>query len=232
MDNLHLYHELEALLRMDNKYCMDDGTLIKNKIVEDALTLQPDLLKHLLSNEVMKKNFFSEIDKMLVFDKIKFQQFIMNKSFLPDSYTTYKNKIGLVAEDGRFISENRDIVLAWPYKDCVLEGGQTKEDVKRDEIFWSETLAPEEVSRLTEPKVFVGFKRFDKDGEASIGNVSSKDNLIIKGNNLLTLHSLKEKYRGKVKLIYLDPPYYFVANKSDVHCHPKLNSDCHRKVNS
>ena len=200
---------------MDNKYCMDDGTLIKNKIVEDALTLQPALLKHLLSNEVMKKNFFSEIDEMLVFDKIKFQQFIMNKSFLPDSYTAYKNKIGLVAEDGRFISENRDIVLAWPYKDCVLEGGQTKEDVKRDEIFWSETLAPEEISRLTEPKVFVGYKRFDKDGETYIGNVSSTDNLIIKGNNLLTLHSLKEKYRGKVKLIYLDPPYYFVANKSE-----------------
>lgn len=215
MDNLNLYHELEALLRMDNKYCMDDGTLIKNKIVEDALTMQPVLLKHLLSNEVMKKNFFSEIYNMLVFDKIKFQQFIMNKSFLPDSYTTYKNKIGLVAEDGRFISENRDIVLAWPYKDCVLEGGQTKEDVKRDEIFWSETLAPEEISRLIEPKAFVGFKRFDKDGEASIGNLSSKDNLIIKGNNLLTLHSLKEKYRGKVKLIYLDPPYYFVANKSE-----------------
>lgn len=42
MDNLHQYHELEALLRNDSKYCMDDGTLIKAKIVEDALNLQPD----------------------------------------------------------------------------------------------------------------------------------------------------------------------------------------------
>ena len=41
MDNLNLFHELEALLRADAKYCMDDGTLIKNKIVSDALSLNP-----------------------------------------------------------------------------------------------------------------------------------------------------------------------------------------------
>src|SRR5699024_838386 len=36
---------------------------------------------------------------------------------------------------------------------------------------------------------------------------SEDDNLIIKGNNLLALHTLKEKYAGKVKLIYIDPPF-------------------------
>ena len=200
---------------MNNKYCMDDGTLIKNKIIEDALTLQPNLLKYLLSNEAIKKNFFSIIDDLLVFDKVKFQQFIMNKSFLPDSYTAFKNKVGLVTDRGNYISENRDVVLAWPYKDCVLEGGQTKEDVKRDEIFWSETLAPEEISRLTEPKALVGFNRYDKDGEKKVEHLDPKDNLLIKGNNLLTLHSLKSKYTGQIKLIYIDPPYYFAANKSE-----------------
>lgn len=34
-----------------------------------------------------------------------------------------------------------------------------------------------------------------------------KDNMLIKGNNLLALHSLLPKYRGRVKLIYIDPPY-------------------------
>src|SRR5690625_5316700 len=29
----------------------------------------------------------------------------------------------------------------------------------------------------------------------------------MKGNNLLALHTLKEKYAGKVKIIYIDPPY-------------------------
>ena len=194
MDNLHLYHELEALLKEDSKYRMDDGTLIKNKIVSDALNLNPELLKYLISNDNLKKNFFSELDEMLVFDKVKFQQFVMNKSFLPDSYTAYKNKIGLTTDDGRFISESREVVLAWPYKDCVLEGGQTKEDAKRDEIFWSETLAPDEINRLTEPKVFTGFKRYDRDGVHNVDHLRPTDNLIIKGNKLLTLYSLRKKY--------------------------------------
>ncbi len=215
MDNLKLYHELEAILRTDSKYCMDDGTLIKNKIVSDALSLNPELLKYLLSHESLKKNFFSEIDEMLVFDKIKFQQFVMNKSFLPDSYTAYKNKIGLSTDDGRFISESREVVLAWPYKDCMLEGGQTKEDAKRNEVFWSETLAPDEINRLTEPKAFTGFKRYDREGEHDVEHLLPTDNLIIKGNNLLALYSLRKKFTGRIKLIYIDPPYYFVANKSE-----------------
>ena len=207
MDNLSLYHELEALLRTNSKYCMDDGVLIKNKIIEDALNLQPELLKYLLSHEGLKKNFFCEVDKMLVFDKVKFQQFVMNKSFLPDSYTSFKNKIGLTTDDGRFISESREVVLSWPYKDCVLEGGQTKEDAKRNEVFWSETLAPDEINRLTEPKALTGFKRYDKDGMHEISHLEPTDNLIIKGNNLLALHSMKAKFAGKIKLIYIDPPY-------------------------
>ena len=207
MDNLNLFHELEALLRADNRYCMDDGTLIKNKIVSDALSLNPELLKYLLSHESLKKNFFSELDSMLIFDKVKFQQFVMNKSFLPDSYTAYKNKIGLTTEDGRFISESREVVLAWPYKDCMLEGGQTKEDAKRNEIFWSEILAPDEINRLTEPKAFTGFKRYDREGEHDVDHIQSMDNLIIKGNNLLALYSLRKKFAGRIKLIYIDPPY-------------------------
>lgn len=207
MDNLNLFHELEALLRADSKYCMDDGTLIKNKIVSDALSLNPELLRYLLSHESLKKNFFSELDGILIFDKVKFQQFVMNKSFLPDSYTAYKNKIGLTSEDGRFISESREVVLAWPYKDCMLEGGQTKEDAKRNEVFWSETLAPDEINRLTEPKAFTGFKRYDKEGEHDVDHILSTDNLIIKGNNLLALYSLRKRFANRVKLIYIDPPY-------------------------
>ena len=192
---------------------MDDGTLIKNKIVGDALRLNPDLLKYLLSHESLKKHFFSEVNGMLVFDKVKFQQFVMNKSFLPDSYTAYKNKIGLTSDDGRFISESREVVLVWPYKDCMLEGGQTKEDAKRNEIFWSETLAPDEINRLTEPKALTGFKRYDKDGEHQVEHLQPTDNLLIKGNNLLALYSLRKRLAGRVKLIYIDPPYYFAKTK-------------------
>lgn len=207
MDALHLYHELEQLLRMNSRYCMDDGTLLKNRIVEDALSLNPLLVKLLLGNDKIKAVFFQDVEGVMVFDKVKFQRFVSDTQFLGGSYTMFKNKIGLTDENGRFISESREVVLSWPYKDCVLEGGQTKEEAKRNEIFWNETLAPDEVNRLTEPKVFSHFKRYDKNGEHEVEHLTNADNFIIKGNNLLALHSLKKKYAGKVKLIYIDPPY-------------------------
>jgi adenine-specific DNA-methyltransferase len=89
----------------------------------------------------------------------------------------------------------------------VLEGGQDKEDQKRDEILYNETLAPDEIDRLFEPKVLTNFKQYDVKGEHKVTDFTADDNLIIKGNNLLALHCLKKKYRGKVKLIYIDPPY-------------------------
>ncbi|PIR46871.1 MAG: type III restriction endonuclease subunit M [Candidatus Vogelbacteria bacterium CG10_big_fil_rev_8_21_14_0_10_45_14] len=141
-----------------------------------------------------------------------FIRFVSNKQFLPDSYTAFKNKIGLTDGD-EYVSENKEVVLAWPYKDCVLEGGMTKEDQKRDEIFYNETLAPDDINRLLDAKVFTNFKRIDKKGEHKLDGFNRdekgtiKDNLIIKGNNLLALASLKKEFAGKVKLIYIDPPY-------------------------
>ena len=213
MDNKNLFIELEKLLRMESTYCTEDGVLLKNAIVEAALALRPELIAKLLTHDGLKRNFFTEVDGVLVFDKVKFQKFVMNKRFLPDSYTSFKNKVGLTNEDGDFLSESREIVLSWPYKDCVLEGGQTKEDAKRNEVFWNEILAPDEINRLTEPKVLTNFKRYDSDGEHEVDSISMDDNLVIKGNNLLALHSLKKKYAGKVKLIYIDPPYYFTKHK-------------------
>lgn len=213
MDNKNLFIELENLLRMESTYCTEDGVLLKNAIVEAALALRPELIAKLLSHHGLKHNFFTEVEGVLVFDKVKFQKFVMNKRFLPDSYTSFKNKVGLTNEDGDFLSESREVVLSWPYKDCVLEGGQTKEDVKRNEVFWNEILAPDEINRLTEPKVLTNFKRYDVDGEHEVDSISMDDNLIIKGNNLLALHSLKRKYAGKIKLIYIDPPYYFTKHK-------------------
>lgn len=136
-------------------------------------------------------------------------QFLNNKEFLPDSFTAYKTKIGLATPDGRYLSENHDVVLNFPYKDCVLEGGQTKDDAKRQEVFFNETLAPTEINRLLDKKVLTNFKRYDSDGEHEVDELKDTDNLIIKGNNLIALHSLKKRFAGKVKLIYLDPPYYF-----------------------
>lgn len=207
MDNLNQYRELENLLRMESQYCTEDGVLLKNAIVEAALEVRPDLIKLLLTHDALKRNFFTEIDGVLVFDKVKFQKFVMNKRFLPDSYTSFKNKIGLTDDNGNFVSESREIVLSWPYKDCMLEGGQTKEDAKRNEVFWNEILAPDEINRLTEPKVLTNFSRTDGFGKMEVKDVSLYDNYIIKGNNLFVLYSLRKRYANKINLIYIDPPY-------------------------
>lgn len=206
MENLFTHLE-QVVLRMDSRFCTEDGHLLKNNVVEAALALDPKLLHYLLADEKLRKQFFREVDGLLVFDKVQFQRFVMNKQFLPDSYTSFKNKVGLTNENGEFLSESREIVLSWPYKDCMLEGGQTKEDAKRNEIFWNETLAPDEINRLTEPKALCNFRRYDSKGEHEATELCPDDNLIIKGNNLLALYSLRQRFRGKVKLIYIDPPY-------------------------
>ena len=137
--------------------------------------------------------------------------------------------------------DRSEVVLNFPFKDCILEGGQRKEDgldtyfeydekeqrytekkSKRREVFYNEVLARDEIDSLFSPKAFCNAKRYEpgksslckklnRDAELNkkrgLSEDTITDNLIIKGNNLLALHSLKEEFAGKVKLIYIDPPY-------------------------
>ena len=199
--------ELSNLLMNVEEFVVN-GVLNKNKLSELARKYDAKLLNLLIKEDNVKNHFFTTLeDGVLVFKKDVFLQFLNNKEFFPDSYTSYKTKIGLGTDNGDYISENNDVVLNFPYKDCILEGGQTKEDAKRQEVFFNKTLAPNEINRLLDNKVLTNFKRFDIDGEHKVENIKDTDNLIIKGNNLIALHSLKKRYAGKVKLIYIDPPY-------------------------
>jgi adenine-specific DNA-methyltransferase len=198
-----LLEELKSVLKKD-KRLVSRGKLLKNKIMELTFKQDKKLLKLLLSEDRTKEHFFTDVDGTLVFDKDKFVRFVNNKQFLPDSYTTFKIKIGLT-EDGEYLDKKKEVVLAWPYKDCVLEGGMKREDEGRNEIFHNEILAPDEIDKLLEPKVLTNFKRIDSRGEHKIKEIKPTDNLIIKGNNLLALHSLKKRFARKIKLIYIDP---------------------------
>ena len=200
------YDKLENLLKSKEKYIAEDGTLLKAKVYEDIQTMNKELIKLLLSDEEIKKAFFVDVDGTLVFDKSKTAWTVESKEFLPDSYTAYANKIGLTVR-GEYLSGKNDVVLDFPYKDCILEGGQTKDDQKRSEIFYNETLAIDEVRRLMEPKVFTHAAWYGVGGIKPCKTFSEDDNLIIKGNNLLALASLLKRYEGKVKCIYIDPPY-------------------------
>ena len=198
-----------------------DGVLQKYVVFNSAQNTDAQLLELLLQNDELKEKFFKKVAGALVFDRTLFIWYLEQKKFLNDSYTAYKNKIGLTI-GGKYLQARDEVALAWPFKDCHLEGGQSREECKRDEIFFNEVLAHDEITQLLMPKVLTGAAAYDKTGKQSfqkftrnaeinksrdLPGATITDNLIIKGNNLLALHSLKEEFARKVKLIYIDPPY-------------------------
>ncbi len=201
------YKTVLETLKSDDRFFSKEGELLRNAVYESAMKMDSNLLKLLYQNETTRARFFTDVDGISVFDKVGFGWVINNRSFLPDSYTRYKNKVGLVNANGDYISTSNDVSLVFPYKDCVLVGGQTKEDQKRNEIFYNETLAPDELDRLLYPKVLTNAKRYTADGVEENVVFLQNDSLLVKGNNLLTISSLLSKYEGKIKLIYIDPPY-------------------------
>lgn len=53
----------------------------------------------------------------------------------------------------------------------------------------------------------VPYHTLENDAKLSLKGENADENLIIEGDNLLALKSLLPKYQGKVKCIYIDPPY-------------------------
>lgn len=201
-------HVRSVLESFGNKYIMNE-VLKRNRIIEDLDAYDEALMTALLSDDLIHKNYTKKIANVEIFEVNQFIQMLEFKEYWEDSYTKYSNKIGLTA-GGKFIDESEDVVLDFPFKDTVLKAGMTKEDVNNgdaDEPFLNQTLAKSEIDELLEPKIFINAKRYDRSGGANVSSVKPEDSLVIKGNNLIALHSLKKRYAGKVKLIYLDPPY-------------------------
>lgn len=201
------YEVVLQVLKSDERFVAEDGTFLRNAVYEAAMQMDASLLHLLLANPETAAHFFTNVDGVKVFDKMGFAWVINNRQFLPDSYTRFKNKIGLADAEGNLIATTEKMELVFPYKDCVLEGGQTREDQKRQEIFYNSTLAPDEVDRLLYPKVLSQAKRYSSNGVSEATTFTDDDNLIIKGNNLLALASLLKRYEGLVKCIYIDPPF-------------------------
>ncbi|MCU5746959.1 site-specific DNA-methyltransferase [Staphylococcus sp. SQ8-PEA] len=203
----NILDEISKILSGVEKYWINEK-LAKQIIIEDLRNNDTKLISKLLANKSINETYVQDIDGYKVFDKEAFISLLRYKNYWQDSYTKYANKIGLTAE-GKYLNYNSDVVLNFPFKDCVLEGGMTKEDsiLKNDEKFYNEVIAKEEIDTLLAPKVFTNIKKYNIEGPHVVDNIDYKENLIIKGNNLLALHSLKEKYKDSIKLIYIDPPY-------------------------
>ncbi|WP_343657619.1 site-specific DNA-methyltransferase [Chryseobacterium sp.] len=209
---MKLYQTLEKQIKKEPNYVSDNGEIKKWVVLNKAQNFDEELIGLLLEDSDLKEKFFIKVKDVWVFKQNLFIQFLEQKNYLNDSYTQFKNKVGLTI-DGKHLKQRNEVSLVWPFKDCVLEGGQSREEDKKEEIFFNEVLAQDEITELLDPKVLTNAKRFDKDGEHHFDqfnrdeNGTITDNLIIKGNNLLALHSLKKEFAGKVKLIYIDPPY-------------------------
>jgi adenine-specific DNA-methyltransferase len=223
-----LYETLVETLKKENNYVSDNGELKKWVVCEEARQYSTSLLSLLLSNEVLSKAFFVDVQGTKVFLREKFLAFLEQKAYLSDSYSAFSTKVGLQI-NGRFLNQQDSVELVFPYKDCILEGGQTKEQQKRSEIFFNQILAQDEITQLLEPKVLTGACLYSTSGKAKANNINRDieknkkrsllentitDNLVIKGNNLISLYSMLNEFRGRVQLIYIDPPYYFKNNPS------------------
>jgi len=204
--------KLKDILKTNKEYVDEDNNLLKEKIIDDSLKQAKKLIKLLIKDEEFLNVFFEDVEGCKVFNYNKFNDYIDKKNFLSNSYTKFKNRIGLNINN-KYLDEVDNVSLVWPFKDCILEGGMNKEDMKRNEIFFNETLARDEIDRLFDEKVLNNFKKISSKGEESLekfrkdnGNII-KDNLIINGNNLLALSSIKNQFKRKIKLIYIDPPF-------------------------
>lgn len=239
-----LKSKVEELLSSVPEFVDSEKHLKVNVIKDHAERGDVKLIEPLLKNKQTKKTFFTPILDSFVFNTAQFKDFLEYNSGC-NSYSKYLGQIGLYSGDISLIDRD-EVVLNFPFKDCVLEGGQRKEDGddtyyefdekndkyierqgKRREVFFNEVLARDEIDNLFSPKAFCNAKRFElgknKKVKESVFNSFNRDaeinkkrglaedtitdNLIVKGNNLLALHSLKEEFAGKVKLVYIDPPY-------------------------
>lgn len=137
--------------------------------------------------------------------------FCMDTQLKKWRFTEYGNRIGLM------LAQSGEVVLSFPFKDAILEGGMSREDTGREERFFHLTQDRSDIDTLQERKVLTGFRRIDSSGDHEITSPEEveffdsewelRSNLLIKGNNLVALYTLRDRLAGKVKLIYIDPPY-------------------------
>lgn len=203
--------EIRCILeKFGDKYFIDEK-INKSKVIQDLDKYDKDLLNEIVDNQIIKQHFTLEIRGKIVIQTSKLIELFEMDEYWQDSYTKYSKKIGLTV-NGKYINESTDVVLDFPYKDTVLKASMSKEDTDKDDLtpnepFLNEIIAKEEIDVLLDKKILVNAKKYSKDGVKDINEFNIGDNLIIKGNNLLALHTLQDKYQNKIKLIYIDPPY-------------------------
>jgi adenine-specific DNA-methyltransferase len=186
---------LLKLLKEANLY-ISGGQVNLQDMLEATRSIDIRLLHIVLSNNVLCRHFCTSVCDVVVFDQVKFEQFLI------DNFT---KKV-------RQKPSKKSVVLDWTQKDWMLVGGQTKAELNQEEVFLNIESDKNKIEHWLGDKVFSDFRKYTSKGEEEISTISTEDNLIIKGDNLIVMHALKTKMAGKVKLIYIDPPYNTVTD--------------------
>ncbi|GAA8140373.1 hypothetical protein HpKG115_13260 [Helicobacter pylori] len=178
----------------------------KERLETLILTADEKLLTFMLEDKNAndyKNAFFKTIANSLVFNQKALLECLTKE--LENSFTRFKNKIGLYSQ-GCPIKSSELVVLNFPFKDNVLLGNAKDNSTKSKELFYHEILHKKEIDTLLHKKALC---RFEMHGEGDLESAlkDKNTNYLIKGNNLIALHSLKKKFAKQVKCIYIDPPY-------------------------
>ncbi|GAA8147715.1 site-specific DNA-methyltransferase [Helicobacter pylori] len=178
----------------------------KERLETLILTADEKLLTFMLEDKNAndyKNAFFKTIANSLVFNQKALLECLTKE--LENSFTRFENKIGLYSQ-GRPIKSSELVVLNFPFKDNVLLGNAKDNSTKSNELFYHEVLHKKEIDTLLKKKALC---RFEMHGEGDLESAlkDKNTNYLIKGNNLIALHSLKKKFAKQVKCIYIDPPY-------------------------
>lgn len=206
-----IHKELRGILKsFGNRYFIENE-VNKTRVIKDLHNYDEKLLDALLKSDLIKKQFTVEISGVLVLKQENLLELFEADEYWSNSYTKYANKIGLTV-NGSFLDEKNEVVLNFPYKDTILKASMSREDrdiddLRPNEPFLNEVIAQEEIDVLLDKKIFNNVQRYSVSGVEEVSDFDKNDNLMIKGNNLLVLHTIKDKYRGKIQTIYIDPPY-------------------------
>lgn len=222
-DSRNIIEYLTKLL-WNTKYVVN-GKLNRTLLKEDIRSYNEELIEILLKDEIFKNRFTLKISGTTILKTETLVRVLEFKDYMPDNFTKYANEIGIYI-DGKNIMKSPEIVLNFPYKDAYLTAGMTKEDVEKiggkiinelnkkiesDEVFLNEVIAADDIAALKEPKALKNVKKYTVENPEGIpvGTFNDNDNLIIKGNNLIALHSIKKRFYKSIKGIFIDPPYFF-----------------------
>tara|TARA_Y100000591_G_scaffold331112_1_gene364017 strand:+ start:185 stop:2104 length:1920 start_codon:yes stop_codon:yes gene_type:complete len=209
MSNL-LKDEIFKTLKSSDLFRDKEGEVLRDKVIDYAIKNNDELLNLLINNKKIEETFFLTKNKFKFFKSDLFIDYIKDKDFLENSYTKFKNKIGL-AKNNNFLSDEDNIILNWPFKDTVLVGGQSTDEIyqNKKEIFLNEVIAYDDIDKLYDEKVLTNGKIYSKNQNKNIDLIEKPidKNFVIKGNNLIALSCLEKTYQEKIKLIYCDPPY-------------------------